>query len=1123
MAVQWDKEKGLNGWGVDFWNTIRGIKKDLPEVNAEIKQFIGSQDDLKGKNPESLEWIRPQLIQDAEELSNVTDELKDDFTSFLETADLSGDILKQYQAHLKKTGKSVNDFSSFTKKAGNVLKSFGATLGSMFVNWAIGKAIDFVATKLDNLANVSKHAAESAQALASEMNDSISSISSNASTLSELNDEYQTLSKGVNQLGENIGLSTEDYNKYKNIISQLSEIMPNLTMYFNAQGEKIAFAKGKLADLNKEYDDYIKKQAIDYVTNGDSEGNKIQGILDNYNSNESFAGFEKFWKGFKNSAGFVDIEDFTSKEILKELEGLEKATSIDEILEKLNYDQNVIMGNYFDRDSLLKHVILNQLGLTKQTRPELESMTESEYNALMQNIISYIQSYNAKIESDMNQVHTALFQEAYSKDKFWAIKDNDIRDNITTFLSSIDSNIWDALNIKTENDLSTFVNKIIESLANNKDGFNDAWNGLFNPELKDLPVDEYAKQVDDFIGTICNTLGLDEVEGVHILKVALGFDDIPKRLKDSIRSITDDHGITDRDEYSYLMNEIDFQSFTQEQAELWLEATSGAQNATEAVQKYKDALAEQEDKDPITFSSVLSDETLSKFQSTIDSLKSSLTTLYNGDYSSTELISALTSINKAMSDIGKSESINWEEITNIDDLDNIIDQITNDYVDTMLNSLDMSGTEFGDTIRNVIQEELKASRQLETYKNNVSDLQSAYSNLTDVIETYNETGYITFDQLTSLLEMEPQYLSCLIDENGQLQLNQESMLALANQRLNDAEAQAVQQAITELGQLALQDEKTAVEENAQAFSNAVNDLAAYNEELAGTIGEGSIASSVIRDLNAAISGAASQGATDVQIGTVLDNLNTKLQLIRTTRLNLDKSLGGIIGGKSSSSSNSSSANNYKEQFDFFERRVEVLNNAVNLLKTNLENVAGSFARNQLLDQSSSILEERMRNYSDAAKMYQQKAQESLSKLDLETQKKIIDGSVNLTDYIGEGNKAVVEAMNDYKGWADKVAECIEELAGLKEELRQLELEKFNHIIQDFTDQFDLRDNAKSLIDKQIDLFKEAGELIGESFYTAQIDQSQKQLSLLENEKAQLVNQMSSAISSGRVNCCPLLQ
>ena len=156
-------------------------------------------------------------------------------------------------------------------------------------------------------------------------------------------------------------------------------------------------------------------------------------------------------------------------------------------------------------------------------------------------------------------------------------------------------------------------------------------------------------------------------------------------------------------------------------------------------------------------------------------------------------------------------------------------------------------------------------------------------------------------------------------------------------------------------------------------------------------------------------------------------------------------------------------------------------------------------------------------------MYTQKANEALSKLPADIAAKVKDGAVALTDFIGDGNKDVVEAIKEYEEWADKGADCQQNLAELKKEIRQLELEKFNNIMEDFNDQFNLRDDSKDLISKQIDLLKEAGELIGGSFYKAQIDQSQKQLELLENEKAQLVNQMSSAISSGRVKCCPLLQ
>ena len=209
--------------------------------------------------------------------------------------------------------------------------------------------------------------------------------------------------------------------------------------------------------------------------------------------------------------------------------------------------------------------------------------------------------------------------------------------------------------------------------------------------------------------------------------------------------------------------------------------------------------------------------------------------------------------------------------------------------------------------------------------------------------------------------------------------------------------------------------------------------------------------------------------------------------------------------------------------DFFERRIEALNDVLSLLETSLDNVSGAFAKNTLVDAELGVTEEKFNNYTDALAMYTQKANEALSKLPADIAAKVKDGAVALTDFVGDGTKDVVEAIKEYEEWAGKVSDCQQELAELKKEIRQLELEKFNNIMDDFSNQFDLRDDSKSLISKQIDLLKEAGELIGESFYKAQIDKSQKQLGLLENEKAQLVNQMSSAISSGRVKCCPLLQ
>lgn len=419
------------------------------------------------------------------------------------------------------------------------------------------------------------------------------------------------------------------------------------------------------------------------------------------------------------------------------------------------------------------------------------------------------------------------------------------------------------------------------------------------------------------------------------------------------------------------------------------------------------------------------EESLDKFQSSVKSAADAYTTLLSGNYSSSQLLDSIQAINQAATDMG--DSLDWETISTsenpLQSIQDAIESVSKSYAESVLSDTGIdTDSKFGQMLANIVQESYKSEAQLSSLNTQIDSLQSAYDDLTDIVNTYNETGHITFDQLQTLLAMEPQYLSCLIDENGQLSLNQGSLLALSNQRLNDAEAQAVQQAITELGQLELQDEKAAVEENALAFNNAVNDLAVYNAELANTISEASVASSVIRDLNAAINNAESKGASDVQIDTVLNNLNTKLQLIKKTRTGLDKNLGNVIGGKSSSSSKSSAAkSDFEETVDFFKQRTKDLNDALSLLKKNMDNVSGSFGKNNLIDAELGITEEKFNNYTDALSMYTQKANEALSKLPADIAAKVKNGAVALTDFVGDGNKDVVEAIKDYESWKDMIA------------------------------------------------------------------------------------------------------
>lgn len=58
----------------------------------------------------------------------------------------------------------------------------------------------------------------------------------------------------------------------------------------------------------------------------------------------------------------------------------------------------------------------------------------------------------------------------------------------------------------------------------------------------------------------------------------------------------------------------------------------------------------------------------------------------------------------------------------------------------------------------------------------LDSLQSAYQTLQSAVEEYNETQVLSLDTVQALLNLKPEYLSALIEENGQLSINEEAIM-----------------------------------------------------------------------------------------------------------------------------------------------------------------------------------------------------------------------------------------------------------------------------------------------------------------------------------------------------------
>lgn len=94
-----------------------------------------------------------------------------------------------------------------------------------------------------------------------------------------------------------------------------------------------------------------------------------------------------------------------------------------------------------------------------------------------------------------------------------------------------------------------------------------------------------------------------------------------------------------------------------------------------------------------------------------------------------------------------------------------------------------------DGAKNAVEDQATSLESLKSALSDVSgeidNIQSAYDSVKSLIDDYNENGYLSLDNLQKLLQLEPEYLNLLMDENGQLDLNSQSYEKLAKAKLED--------------------------------------------------------------------------------------------------------------------------------------------------------------------------------------------------------------------------------------------------------------------------------------------------------------------------------------------------
>lgn len=307
-------------------------------------------------------------------------------------------------------------------------------------------------------------------------------------------------------------------------------------------------------------------------------------------------------------------------------------------------------------------------------------------------------------------------------------------------------------------------------------------------------------------------------------------------------------------------------------------------------------------------------------------------------------------------------------------------------------------------------------------------IQDAYSTLTDAVEQYNKNGYLTLDNLQSLLSLEPEYLSLLQMENGQLSINQSAMADMIQTKLDEAKATAVQSAITRLKALADRTAADATNESANAANNAISKLGSYASSL-GIVSQNAIsAASAVSAFNAAVEGAQGNEFVDQsEIDSVFTDLNNQITLIDSIGANLKSNFTNIVDPNKGSGSDADDV--FQKEMDYWENRIaanqakyEQIQNEIDLLEKKGQKADVSFYKEQ------EELEKQRLN------LLRQQKQAALDRL------AVVEAAE------GQGSEnwwEIANTLNDIEGELDDVTASIVDLQDAIGEIETYKFEEFN--------------------------------------------------------------------------------
>ena len=496
-----------------------------------------------------------------------TDEAESQLTDFIEKVKVGGmsaeeyfnDPLNESKTVLKGYASSVDDASMSTKgfvqyskdlnvqvnklgKSGGIVSGVFRNIKTIITNGLVTLATYAIFSAIDYFENRVKRMKEEAEELKTAYENKADEINGNLNSVEGVSKEFDKLSKGVDNFGNNLSLTNDEYSRYKEISNELAEINPKLVQGYDDEGNAIINKNNAIKDtisLLKEQqklnasditsDKNLQKLAsglIGSFTDENVNMNGVHNIEDQFENNYS----DELSKRIKTYVDNLDDKDKLKKEFATYWKTIAQSgfeysanhltdiqNDINELISKDGKDKD-LMSDYNKYVNFINENI-DQYNLYKQN---LEEYTKS-LNSTLQLIPSTLDFYDELSSGEKGIISSYINNFAL-----------DVSDNHKSFEDQI---------VEERSKIISFCKTLNNSLDANAEPLSITLDALLNLDTTQS-VQEYTKQRDKLLSKIANS-DFAKNQGLSIddIKVMLGFsfkandDEIEDELANKIKNI----------------------------------------------------------------------------------------------------------------------------------------------------------------------------------------------------------------------------------------------------------------------------------------------------------------------------------------------------------------------------------------------------------------------------------------------------------------------------------------------------------------------------------------------------------------------------------------------------------